>query len=213
MIAYSRTGSAPGIELHTRYSNETDLEIAGLFDAAVDAYQLNLIPSILRDNLSFSDHYPFWQNGYPGILAIEDWSDHTPFYHTTNDRLSTLNMDFYTEFAKAALATYAHMGCLLQGRLAGTVRDSANGMPVPGAVVTVQAEGDAPWVASTLADGSYQLPLYAGDYTVTISANGYQETRPVETQILHDTTTTLDFDLLAPWTSFIYLPLIGKGVP
>ena len=76
------------IELHTRNSNQTDLAIAGLFRDAVTAYQLNLVPTILNDGLSFSDHYPFWQYGFPGILAIEDWSHHTPYYHTTNDRLA-----------------------------------------------------------------------------------------------------------------------------
>jgi hypothetical protein len=212
MIGYSPASGSPEIELHTRYSNETDLELAGLFADIVPAYQLNLDPVILNDSLSFSDHYPFWQNGFPGILAIEDWAHHTPYYHTTNDRLSSLNMGYYTEFTKAALATYAHIGCLQQGELAGTVRATPGGAPIAGAIVTVQSQDDDPWITSTQADGSYQLPLYAGDYTVTVSAPGYLEPDPSSPQIVHDTVTTLDLEMPALTTN-IFLPLILASEP
>ncbi len=86
----------------------------------MSAYNISLTPQILPDRLSFSDHAPFWDRGYPAILAIEDWDDHTPDYHRTTDRLGTLNMTYYTRFAKAALATFAHMGCLI-GDVGGTV--------------------------------------------------------------------------------------------
>jgi hypothetical protein len=114
MLGYNTPDSAATIELHTRYANEGDLAIAYLFRDVISAYQIPLTPKILQDGLSFSDHSPFWDRGYAAILAIEDWDDHTPYYHTTNDQLKNLNMPYYTNFTKAALATFAHMGCLIE---------------------------------------------------------------------------------------------------
>ena len=49
-----------------------------------------------------SDNTSFWNQGYPAILAIEDYEGHdfTPAYHTTTDRLSTLDMDYLTTSSK-----------------------------------------------------------------------------------------------------------------
>ncbi len=114
MLGYNYPNSAPTIELHTRYANSGDLAIAYLFKNAVSAYGIPLTPLVLQDGKSFSDHSSFWAEGYPAIMAIEDWTDHTPYYHTTGDKLGTLNMSYYTNFTKAALATFAHMGCLIE---------------------------------------------------------------------------------------------------
>ena len=112
MIAYNTRFSPPVIELHTRPSNQSDLAIANLFDDVIDAYNLGLIPQIVQDGISASDHYSFWQHGYPAILGIEDFEDFTPHYHTTDDQVETLNITYFTQFVKAAVGTMAHMGCL-----------------------------------------------------------------------------------------------------
>ena len=114
MLGYNTPNSAATIELHTRYANGGDLAIAYLFRDVISAYQIPLTPQVVQDGLSFSDHYPFWNQGYSAILAIEDWDDHTPYYHTTNDQLENLNIPSYPTFPKAALATFAHMGCLIE---------------------------------------------------------------------------------------------------
>lgn len=114
MLGYNTPNTAATIELHTRYANGGDLAIAYLFRDVIDAYQIPLTPQIVQDGLSFSDHSSFWNVGIPAILAIEDWDDHTPNYHTTNDQLENLNLPYYTNFTKAALATFAHMGCLIE---------------------------------------------------------------------------------------------------
>jgi hypothetical protein len=112
MIAYNTTGTATTMELHTRPGDSGDLLLAGLFSDVIAAYQLDLTPLVVQDAESASDHYSFWQNGYPAILAIEDWSDHTPYYHKTTDRLQTLDMAYYTRMVKAAVGALAHLGCL-----------------------------------------------------------------------------------------------------
>ena len=126
MLGYNTAGSTPTVELDTRqYSdrNPPDLAIANLFKDAVSAYSIQLTPIIYTSGETGSDHASFWAYNYPAILAIEDWADHTPSYHTTGDRLNTLNMGYYTEFVKAALATFAHMGCLPNNKVSGTVKD------------------------------------------------------------------------------------------
>ncbi len=114
MLGYNTPNTAATIELHTRNGNSGDLAIAYLFRDVINAYQIPLIPQIIQDGLSFSDHSSFWKRGYPALLAIEDWDDHTPYYHSVNDRLKNLNMPYYTNFTRAALATFAHMGCLIE---------------------------------------------------------------------------------------------------
>jgi Zn-dependent M28 family amino/carboxypeptidase len=58
-----------------------------------------------------SDHYWFASYGYPAVFDIDaqfpsapDWD---PYYHTINDRLSTLNAPYATEMARGAVAAIA----------------------------------------------------------------------------------------------------------
>lgn len=119
MVGFNTINSTPVIELHTRDFDyyPQDLAIANLFSDVIDVYSIDLVPNIIDDAISGSDHRRFWENGYPAILAIEDWTtgtthDSTPYYHTINDKLSSLDMSYYTSYAKAALGTLAHLGCL-----------------------------------------------------------------------------------------------------
>ena len=196
MISYNTTGSAPGIDLNTRAGDTEDLVIANLFNDVIDAYQINLNPEIRQLGTGLSDHASFWAYGYTAILAIEDFSDFDPYYHSTSDRLATLNMDYFTEFTKAAVGTFAHMGCLLEGSLQGDVRDAATGNPIPGAMVEARLDATRSWTASPQPDGSYQMPLLAGNYTVTASAPSHiSGTAPANIQ--NAQATNLDF-LLQP---------------
>jgi hypothetical protein len=104
----------------------------------VDAYGLDLEPQVLVDDYlgNYSDNKSFWDEGYAAILAIEGADDFTPHYHTTGDRLSTLNMAYYTEFVRAALATFLHLGNCLpavpSGALHGHVTAAGAGGPLAG---------------------------------------------------------------------------------
>ena len=195
MLAYNSLGSSPILELHTRPNSAEDLAIAELFDDSVWAYSLDLEPEIYTDGESFSDHSSFWNHGFPAIMAIEDWSDHTPFYHNTGDQLETLNLAYYTEFTKAALATFAHMGCLLEGQLEGTIRNSATQVPLPDALVQARSGGGTTYSTTSHADGSYQLPLPPGTYTITFSATDYRTETVENIQIILDQNTPLDRSL------------------
>ena len=112
MIAYN-SNSFPIMDLHTRPGNANDLAIANLFAGVVDAYDINLTPHIFQDGPTYSDHASFWEFGYSAIIGIEDDDDFSPYYHSTGDQLETLDLNYFTEFVKAAVGTFAHMGCLL----------------------------------------------------------------------------------------------------
>ena len=61
-------------------------------------------PSII-----YSDHSPFWDNGYPALLAIEDYPLHNPYYHQTSDTLDKLNLDFFAASTRAAAGLLAEL--------------------------------------------------------------------------------------------------------
>ncbi len=58
-------------------------------------------------SMVYSDHASFWDYGYAALLAIDDVPIQNPFYHTIEDTLSTLNLDFCAQATRAALATTA----------------------------------------------------------------------------------------------------------
>lgn len=112
MIGYNSDGlPEPVIELHTRSGDAglPDRAIAELMVECIASYDLDLTAEIVASGITASDHSSFWAEGYPAILAIEDFQDFTPYYHTVKDRLSTLDMGYFTGFAQAALAAVAHM--------------------------------------------------------------------------------------------------------
>lgn len=114
MIAWDALGG-PVVRLHTRLPSNpghaADLAIARTFRDAAAAYVGSaLLPVDDPDGITASDHYPFWQRGWPAILAIEDdVDDFNPWYHTTHDTLARLNLSYATSFTKAAVATAAHL--------------------------------------------------------------------------------------------------------
>lgn len=196
MIGYNSDAS-PILELHTRPGNSDDEAIATLFTDVVEAYNLDLEPQILADGIQASDHAAFWDYGYPGILGIEDFEDFTPEYHTTDDQLETLNLSYFTNFIKAAVGSFAHMGCLQPGygSLSGTVTAAASGSPVSNASIIAVDNGGAEWRTRTGLNGVYWLSTPPGSYQVTISADGYAPQIDGGVAVEQNQTTILDAQL------------------
>jgi len=210
MIAYD-SDTAPILDLHARTAIPGSIVIANTFVDVVDAYQLDLQPDILIDNWlgNYSDNKSFWDEGYSAILAIEDDDDFTPHYHTTSDQLSTLNIEYFTEFTKAAVGTFAHMtGCLLvdsTGQLNGHVTNAADMTPINN--VSLALTGMISTTLTTNPAGYYSSTLPIGAYTITTSAPGYMSvTKNVSIQ--SEVITTQDFAL--PEYFYQFLPIIGK---
>jgi hypothetical protein len=113
MIAWD-SNSTPSLHLHTRTPDRSgydeDRAIADTFVDVVGVYEINLVPIVTGDNSRNSDHAIFWDYNYPAILAIEDVAnDFNRNYHTLNDRLSTLNLTYFTNYTKATVGTIASL--------------------------------------------------------------------------------------------------------
>jgi Zn-dependent M28 family amino/carboxypeptidase len=114
--------SQPIVRLHTRTTGDAgyaaDAAIANTFIAVVSDYALNLTPRIAADRDAETDTYSFWTRGMPAILAIEDdgaSDDFNPYYHTTSDKVATLNPTYLTNFVKASVGTVAVLAGLSAG--------------------------------------------------------------------------------------------------
>jgi len=57
----------------------------------------------------YSDHSPFWDQGYPALLAIEDEPLRNPWYHQVTDTVDTLTIDFLADSTRALLALLAEL--------------------------------------------------------------------------------------------------------
>jgi Zn-dependent M28 family amino/carboxypeptidase len=77
-------------------------ERAGLI---AGAYTGLTVRKIVNPSFIYSDHSPFWDQGYAAFCGIEDADVNNPYYHTPGDTVDTLNFDFFEAAAKTALAT------------------------------------------------------------------------------------------------------------
>ncbi len=66
-------------------------------------YSLGLRIRVSTSAPANSDHYSFWQNGYEAVDVFED--DANPWYHTVNDRITTLDTVYYCKVVKCMVAS------------------------------------------------------------------------------------------------------------
>jgi hypothetical protein len=208
MIGYN-SDALPIVDLHARSAVFGSLDIAQTFSQVVGAYDLDLIPDILLNNYlgDYSDNKSFWDRGYPAILAIEDSDDFTPHYHTIGDSLDTLDLDYYVEFVRAGIATFAHMGCLSTGLLTGTVTSLNTGAPLPATVIASALDGAYGTIAS--ADGQYTLTLPIFTFTVQANMPRYMPSAVTGVAILTEQSTVQHF-ALEPWPYEVFIPMVLK---
>jgi len=79
----------------------------------------------------------------------------------------------------------------LNGTISGIVTDSSTGDPISEATVTANGMS-----ATTNSSGHYAISdVPAGTYTVTVSANGYEDSSQTNITVVAGETTTVDFEL------------------
>ncbi|MCP4159741.1 MAG: M20/M25/M40 family metallo-hydrolase [Deltaproteobacteria bacterium] len=184
MIAWDDVGG-PTLRLHTRSSDNPgysgDMVLANTFVDVVNNYSMSsvLTPIIDSDGVTASDHSPFWNKGYSAILAIEDdVDDFCDNYHTTNDKLSTLNMTYYTNYIKASVGTIAHLTKVAsEPELTAAFSFAANLLEVTFTGQSTVPSGSTIvsrlWNFGDSSTSSLQNPVHtypsAGTYTVTLT--------------------------------------------
>jgi hypothetical protein len=178
MIAWNTAGSVPDIDLHADKNRPATVDLAHQMASIIDAYDLDLVPQVLDYGEGASDHASFWRQGYTAILGIEDYypnyHDFSPYYHKTTDTLSTLNMPYFTEFVKAAVAEMAHMSaCLVTGAAQGSATASHDGSGLPGAEITLTDGAGRTYILKTDAAGAYNQNVPPATYNATAGTYGY----------------------------------------
>jgi hypothetical protein len=217
MIAYN-SDELRIIDLYASSNVPASLDLTRIFSDVIGIYGLDLVPQRFDVQsgfpIQYSDQWHFLQQGYPAFLAIEDLSDETPYYHTSQDALATLDLDYYADFTRAAIATLVHLSGLFPGvgwgQVSGTVADLETGQPLPGAAVsTFWPVYCYTFTTTAGAGGVYTLSLPVGAYTLTVWADSppYYSTVITDVSVITDAVTMQSFTLV-PWPRQ-YFPMIA----
>lgn len=86
----------------SRWLAERTAQIAGIYTGLG-------VRRIVDASFIYSDHSPFWDQGYSAFCGIEDADVNNPYYHTPYDTVDTLNFDFFEDAAKTALAVLSDL--------------------------------------------------------------------------------------------------------
>jgi hypothetical protein len=91
------------------------LQIKDDIIAVLNTYGFNLNANVVNPGTTASDHSKFWNEGYSAVLFGEAWSngDFTPDYHTSSDRVSTLNLSYFHEMTRLIMAYITTKGGLV----------------------------------------------------------------------------------------------------
>jgi hypothetical protein len=117
MLAYN-SNELLMFDLYASPDVDGSLQLAQAWAQVVDVYGIDLSPHLHVISSGFpiwnSDQWSFLQRGIPAFMACEDTDDFTPYLHTVNDRVSTLDLDYYASSTRAAVATIAHLAGIFQ---------------------------------------------------------------------------------------------------
>lgn len=114
-------------------------------------------------NVTASDHYSFWQQGYASFCGIEDYWPTYPYYHTTDDTVDKVDIPFLTDVTKAMVANVCTAAQLAESMTFNQSTITCNGVldlmvvdtDASGSIV-VQVHSD-----SEVTPESFTLPEYS----------------------------------------------------
>jgi uncharacterized repeat protein (TIGR01451 family) len=109
MIAWDSNGDDV-MEVHVGTRGDSQA-LGTAFLNAMTIYGISLVPQTITSGATtFSDHARFWDQGYPAMLAIEDFQDFNwDNYHKTSDTLDKLDLPYAEEFVQTTVATLAEL--------------------------------------------------------------------------------------------------------
>jgi hypothetical protein len=84
-------------------------DLVNLMKEIIQTYQLELVPGFVV-GCGWGDEVPFREKGIPTGLQIENYEDErNPYYHSHEDRIAYINLDYFLEQMKATTAIAAHL--------------------------------------------------------------------------------------------------------
>lgn len=116
MIGWEGDGVPSEEDLDLSYNENSEI-LANLFIDVYNLYENIVNPKIIYCPTNFySDHYSFWERGYPAVMGITDnegicfEKGSYPYYHTHNDTIQNCgDLDFFIKTQRAYLAVLAHL--------------------------------------------------------------------------------------------------------
>jgi len=97
--------------VYVPYDGQSQWLAQAFYDACADYVPGLNVQIDYNPGAAYSDHYPFWVNGYSALEVIEDDLSGNPHYHSTTDRLANYE-DFFpfgTRCLKGAVATLVEL--------------------------------------------------------------------------------------------------------
>jgi len=173
MIGWDGDGDRT-VELHSG-TGSPSVSLANAFVSANERYGQSLRLELKQGTASrFSDHSSFWDYGYASFLTLENFyddaivRDRNPWYHTTGDLLSRVDLNYVARSARTALATMAELAGIITGPLptatatltssptpTATSTRTPTATPAPGVcqqlIVNSSFEATAAWIMPTTA--------------------------------------------------------------
>jgi len=144
-------------------TNTASESFANDYISTMRTYVPALNPVKTIDLTANSDHASFWTRNYKAFMNIENEDDFTPYYHTVNDKFNTLNLPFFRNIVRTAVAaltsfskdmkmdfyhTQLNSGNVTTTRTASVVIKSKNG---------VASGANAPRLYYKINGGSYNV--------------------------------------------------------
>ncbi|UCF70348.1 MAG: M28 family peptidase [candidate division WOR-3 bacterium] len=108
MIAYVDL-QPESLEVIAKPTNPACGPFADFFAAVADTYTTLETTIQLSTTMIYSDHSPFWNQGYVALCNIEDWPTNTPYVHTPGDSIGAgfNDLAFCTDATRAEIAALA----------------------------------------------------------------------------------------------------------
>ncbi len=138
------------------------------------AYGFTLNANVVNPGTSASDHSSFWNRGFPAVLVGESWenNDQTPFYHSSGDRFSTLDMPYFHQLTKVIMGYMVTKGGLVNVNNAVTVvGDTLTADQVGASYQWINCDTNSPISGQTnqsytvTVDGNYAVEITSGNCT------------------------------------------------
>ena len=111
-----------------------------------------LIPDMRR-----SDHAPFWDIGVPALFLSDGGEFRNPYYHTTNDILSTLDIDFLLNNIKAVVTTLAYKAELEHS---ATMESNTLELELPLAIIEMKSQRNSILAFPNPSDGIQDFQIF-----------------------------------------------------
>ncbi len=118
MIGWEGDGQPAVEDLDINYNSGSQWLATAMVDAAADYSTGLAINAFSCSSMVYSDHAPFWSNGFSAVCGITDnegfcgEAGNYPYYHQSSDTIANCGagaVDFEAAVIRTYLATMAHL--------------------------------------------------------------------------------------------------------